>query len=228
MNKIFAVRLKKLNDSKFNKILPLISLEKQNKAKKFLKKKDAYRTIIGEILIRSLIYNEFKIKNQNIIFKKNDYGKPFLKDYPEFHFNVSHSGEWVVCAVSDRKIGIDIEKIDFIDFKIAQNFFTKEEYNNLMSKNKKDRLEYFYYLWTSKESYIKAVGKGLSISLDSFIIKENNKIWLKRHLEFSNFFLKNYNLNSDYKLTVCALNKSFANGVIIKEYEEIFNNLGGV
>ncbi|WP_027339633.1 4'-phosphopantetheinyl transferase family protein [Halonatronum saccharophilum] len=222
MKGLFAVKLENdLNHLEFSKVLSLVSLDKKNKAIKFLKKEDAYRTVIGEVLIRDIISNELKIKNEDIFFKRNDYGKPFLKNNPNFHFNISHSGSWIVCAISNKQIGIDIEKIENIDLNIAKEFFSKEEYRNLILKDKKDRLGYFYKLWTSKESYIKAVGKGLSIPLNSFTVKDNNKIWLNDKFKFSEFVLKTYNIGDYYKLTVCNANNLFPKRIIKKDWRDL-------
>lgn len=66
------------------------------------------------------------------------------------------------------------EKIIPIDLRIGKRFFINKEYEYIMNKNLISRLEYFYEIWTLKESYIKAVGMGLSISLNSFNICIND------------------------------------------------------
>jgi 4'-phosphopantetheinyl transferase len=220
MLEVFAVNLENyLEDLELTEMLPLVSKEKQNQAQRFLKKEDAYRAVIGELLIRKMACEKLKVKNSKLEFEKNQYGKPFLKEYPNFYFNISHSGNWIVSAVDDRSVGIDVEKIAPIDLKIAKRYFSKEEYRDLMAKKEENRLSYFYDLWTLKESYIKAVGKGLSLALDSFTVKKlsNRRINLKVEAGLQEYFLRMYDIDEGYKLAVCACNNCFPSKIIKKE-----------
>ncbi|HKG53037.1 MAG TPA: 4'-phosphopantetheinyl transferase superfamily protein, partial [Anaerolineales bacterium] len=107
-------------------------------------------------------------------FYYNQYGKPFLA--PEFssyllNFNLSHSGSMALYAITrNMEIGVDIECIqsDFEYEEIAQRFFSVNEVAVLRTIPTEKKLEAFYNCWTRKEAYIKALGKGLSLPLDSF------------------------------------------------------------
>lgn len=89
-------------------------------------------------------------------------GKPYLREYPLF-FNLSHSGEYVVCAVSDREIGVDIQQCGAVRVRrLAERFFSAEENRELAAcGNEKERLELFYRLWVRKEAYGKMSGEGI-------------------------------------------------------------------
>ncbi|MGE2643814.1 4'-phosphopantetheinyl transferase family protein, partial [Escherichia coli] len=119
--------------------------------------------LIADLLVRSLIIRKYSISNEEIEFKNNLYGKPYLHNFSNFEFNVSHSGDWVVCAVDKFSIGIDVELIKPIEFEIAKSFFAEAEYNDLLSIEPLRKLDYFYDLWTIKESYVKVLGEGLTI-----------------------------------------------------------------
>ena len=98
-------------------------------------------------------------------------GKPLAKGK---YFNISHSHERVMCAIGDVPVGCDVQKIEDKSeraLKIAKRFFTKEEFEKLMSvEEKEERNAFFFLMWTLKESYIKCVGGGLGIPLDSFYV----------------------------------------------------------
>ncbi|UOB66272.1 4'-phosphopantetheinyl transferase, partial [Bacillus thuringiensis] len=97
--------------------------------KRLLNSCDINRTLIGDLLIRSLICQKYKINHEEIRFRYNEYGKPFVEKFSDFHFNVSHSGEWVVCATANFNVGIDIEKVSEIEaFKLAHEFFSADEF----------------------------------------------------------------------------------------------------
>jgi 4'-phosphopantetheinyl transferase len=102
-----------------------------------------------------------------------------------------------------------VEQIKPIDFAIAKRFFSSTEYDDLMEKEEHERLNYFYDLWTLKESYIKARGKGLSIPLDSFSIrKHNTTITVTSNRDESWYFIQ-YPIGPEYKFSVCATTLHF-------------------
>jgi 4'-phosphopantetheinyl transferase len=158
----------------FDKLISFVSEKKKEQIMRFHKFEDAQRSLIGEILARYAICKRMGCKIKDLSFYTNDYGKPMLHDNPMIHFNVSHSGKWVVCVVGGNPSGIDVEEIKPIDITIAERFFTQNEYCAILSQPESSRIKYFYMLWTLKESYIKAIGKGLSIPLNSFEIILNN------------------------------------------------------
>jgi 4'-phosphopantetheinyl transferase len=160
----------------FDRLLCCISEEKKERISQFHRFEDAQRSLLGNILARYAICRRLGIKNKDLAFSTNDYGKPILISPRGIHFSISHSGNWVVCAVAKSSVGIDVEVIEPIDFKIAERFFSIDEYHSLLNQPNEMQLKYFYMLWTLKESYIKAEGKGLSIPLNSFSIRINNEI----------------------------------------------------
>ena len=221
---IYCVKLPSYTDnSRMQSLLYKLPLSKQQKIMKFVRKEDALRALTSEILSRSVICDRLKVKNSDIEFCYNDYGKPFLKKFDGLQFNNSHSGDWVVCAIDTLPIGIDVEKISAIDFDIAGHFFSKQECRDLFDKEDERRLGYFFDLWTLKESYIKAAGKGLSIPLDSFTIRVTNKgVTLETQNEFKNCFLKQYEIDVGYRMAVCAMHNCFCDNVILRDFYSTF------
>ena len=97
-------------------------------------------------------------------------GKPYLVNEPNVHFNLSHSGDWAVCAISDYPVGVDIERCEPGRRDIAARFFHRDEVRYLDSLLPSMRDDAFYQLWTLKESFVKATGRGLDLPLRSFRI----------------------------------------------------------
>ncbi|AQS04673.1 4'-phosphopantetheinyl transferase family protein [Clostridium beijerinckii] len=215
--KIYSVKISNVSQYELNKLCFLIDLEKKFKIKKFINQKDKIRTLIGEILIRTIIVEKLKIDNKCIRFSKNEYGKPYLKDYPNFNFNISHSGEYVLCVVDNKPVGIDIEEIKYIEYEeIAKRFFTAREFDYIVNQELCFQLNSFYEIWTLKESYIKCLGQGLSIPLKSFSIElekyENMKMLI--NTKYKEYTLKLFDINLGYKIAVCSLNKKISNNII--------------
>ncbi|MCX6356946.1 MAG: 4'-phosphopantetheinyl transferase superfamily protein [Candidatus Aureabacteria bacterium] len=202
----------------FYELMSYLPEAKQAAIKKFVKRHDTQRALVSEILIRSIICRTLKMKNSEIEYVYNNYGKPSLKNRPDFYFNLSHSGEWAVCTVDKEPIGIDVEQIRPIEaIDLGKRFFSKGEYDDLLKRSESTRLRYFYDLWTLKESYIKAWGKGIFTSLDSFTVRmhSDGEITLHTDNEFKKCFFKQYRIGDNYTLSVCATNKRFPDSVII-------------
>lgn len=105
-------------------------------------------------------------------------GKPFIQGYP-FFFNLSHSGAYVVCAVSDREIGVDIQEHRCGDVeKIATRFFAPMEIQALSQCDEQGRKEKFFDMWAAKEAYGKYTGEGIAESLEGEIPLEQVNIQL--------------------------------------------------
>jgi len=194
-----------MDDYMCKSLLSQVSSTKRERLLRFYNWEDLQRGLLGELLIRKALIEKMNLRNNEIYFSENDFGKPYCEFLNNFHFNISHSGSWVVCAVNSNPIGIDVEKISQIDLDISKNYFSKKEHEDLLRSN--NPIEYFFTLWSLKESYIKFIGKGLSHPLDSFsiVFSSNSKINIEidnRILE--NTFFKQYNIDSGYKMAVCC------------------------
>ncbi|MDX1966294.1 MAG: 4'-phosphopantetheinyl transferase superfamily protein [Planctomycetaceae bacterium] len=115
---------------------------------------------------------------REIRFASERNGKPTLAHPKDtgLRFNVSHSGDWGVIAVSwERTLGVDIESIDpnLDGAALASRFFSEHERAELLSLPPEDLQDGFYRLWTTKEAYIKAIGLGMAVPLGSFSAAAN-------------------------------------------------------
>jgi 4'-phosphopantetheinyl transferase len=213
MVNIYGVKL--LDDLRFLELKGLVSAylpdDSSKKASKFKHPVNAQRQIIGELLVRAVICNNFGLANDEILFRYSEHKKPSLKNHNNIHFNISHSGDWVVCAVSAKEVGIDVEKIRETNFNIARRFFSNDEVKHLFALPKNQQLEYFFDLWTLKESYLKTLGTGLTKPLSSFTVKDDSKnIELYEHNQRVEVFLKKYRIDKKHKLSACGYENKFA------------------
>jgi 4'-phosphopantetheinyl transferase len=123
-------------------------------------------------VLRILLAQYLGCRPRELAFTLGPRGKPALCGNSQLRFNMAHSGGLAVCAFSlGFEIGVDIEEVkDIHDFdQIAERYFCREEASQLLSiAGEKQRGEAFYRCWTRKESYLKAIGDGLSVPLDRF------------------------------------------------------------
>lgn len=223
MVEVFALNVDQIKDVSHMK--HFISPEKQKRLEKIKHFPSALQIIAGEILARSVICNKLAVSNSAIIFHYNDYGKPGLKDVKGFHFNLSHSGDWAVMAVSSTEVGIDIEQVVPMDLSVAEHFFSSFEKQQLNSRPEALQLDYFFQLWTLKESYLKMMGHGLSAALDSFSIhiKEGNKFPCLIKTPPENVYFRQYELQKSYRIAVCSRNNMFSPNLIEIDQDFVHN-----
>src|SRR5690554_253809 len=146
MPEIFGVKIiQDLCINRFEELLNYLPDDKVLKIKKFRRYEDSLRALTAQILIRTIACSKLNKDKRLIKFAAGPNGKPYIDNEDNFHFNISHSGDWVVCAVSYRPVGIDVERIKEIDFAIAKRFFSKEEAKDLFSKEgEEEKKDYFF------------------------------------------------------------------------------------
>lgn len=139
------------------------------------------------ILLEKTLREEYALTEeeiQKLQYKEGEYGKPVLAQYPQIHFNLSHSGEYVACVVAEDTVGIDIQEMKEYREKVAKRFFSEYEKKLLdRVENQKEKKKLFYQIWTGKESYTKLLGNGLTKTMSGYsikvydgVIEENGKI----------------------------------------------------
>ena len=134
----------------------------------------------------------------------SEYGKPYLPQLPDFHFSLSHSGAAALCAVSPKEIGCDIEEPRRCDEKIARRFFHPAEQEWLFSRPADEQAEAFLRLWTCKESFIKAIGLGLSLPLDSFTVIPGERVQLTQTVDGRPWQMRSFR-HGDCFVALCGL-----------------------
>ncbi len=130
------------------------------------------RFLVARGALRQILGRYTYLAPGAVRFRYGPRGKPMLDaEDGLLRFNLSHSGDLALVAVSrGREIGVDVERIrpDRDLDRIATRFFSTVEVAALLALPRAERAEAFYHCWTRKEAYIKALGDGLAIPLDSF------------------------------------------------------------
>lgn len=192
-----------LSESEYEKCIRLLTPEKVRSLKRFRMEEDRKRTLYGEVMARCLFMKLLDVKNENLVIAKNKYGKPYFVGINRLHYNISHSGSFVICGISNQKLGVDIEKIESVYRDITMSLFTKTEYEAILNLNEDEVKKLFYTYWTLKESYVKYQGKGLSIPLNSFSIEKKDGQYVVNSIEKpEKIQMYSENIESDYIIAV--------------------------
>lgn len=149
--------------------------------------------LFGKLIVRKY-YNDSGLEFHWNDWAMTSMGKPYIKDKKKF--NISHSGEYIVVAFSDKKIGVDIEAIANFDVTSLTTYFHSEEMKCI--KESPDPKETFFILWTRKEAYLKAIGNGI---IDG--IHQENCIPDKIKSE-ETWFLHSIPLIPGYQVALCT------------------------
>lgn len=205
--KVYVADTKVLeNESVFRELYQTVSLARQQKIDAFLFEKDKRLCLAAELLLRKALLED-GIDQFEISY--GAHGKPYI-NHAGIYFNLSHSGERVLCAVSNKEVGCDVEQIADIDLEIAKQFFCNEEYEQICTQKKEEQQNLFYRIWTRKESYMKATGLGAMLPLNSFCIKlEGDTIRVCHADSLEAYYFKEYHLKDGYQYTVCSQLASF-------------------
>lgn len=223
MNTVFFADTDSLrNPELFETAYRLVDFDRQSKVDRIRFDKDKRLSLgAGFLLFTALC--EYGLKPP-FSFEQNEFGKPFLVGNKDVFFSLSHSGTLAMCAVSPVPIGVDVERKKEADLRIAKRFFHSEEYEAVISSSDPLRQsEMFFRIWTRKESYVKAIGKGLALpfesfnslneEIDGFILNDIETDFLDRGCQMS--FSENNSSKEDvgksflsYKAAVCRLSSS--------------------
>ena len=175
---IWYIEPESIKDSaQLSRFFQWLSPEERAQHGRFRFEKHRHTYLISHALVRQALSLITKIEPEKFSFKTNAYGKPFVAapaQQQAVHFNLSHTEGLAAVAISRRtELGVDVENIHRQDMTqaLAEQFFAPEECLAVAQAREHERSAKMLEFWTLKESYIKAVGMGLSIALDSFAFK---------------------------------------------------------
>lgn len=197
MNRIYAADINSIIDSgSYEYWYDQMPPERKKKIDAFKPQKNKLLSLAAGILLKRALENE-GIYSYEIVEKGA--GKPYIKGREDVFFNLSHSGEMAIIAVSDKEVGIDIQEKSHFQPGLIKRVFSESEI--LQAEHIGGDLDMLYTgLWTAKESIMKYYGKGLSmeplnIELD---IRSENDLHYSKEL---NLIRKEI---SDYQVTICT------------------------
>lgn len=161
-----------LSEEEKKQCFSLIENERKDKLSKCMERKQT-ETLYSHMVAKKEIAKILGCGINDITFEYDENSKPKLKGQKNLYFSISHSFEYVAVAVSDKPVGVDIEKIRPVSQTIINRVCSKAERTYL--KESTDEQSNFIKLWTLKESYLKAIGTGIIDNMKncSFTVQEN-------------------------------------------------------
>ena len=195
------------NETLFRDKLNLLSPYRLQKTALLKHEKDKYRSLGAGIALDHAL-ETYGLKEKSVEYEFGEWGKPTLKYHPNIHFSLSHSGDYAICSIGDKAMGNDIELIRQGRLKVADRFFAKEELDWMYAMQDEEEVtQRMFRIWTMKESFLKATGKGISLSLGDFAVvvdEEKQKIRVKHSFNAKYYHMKEYSEIPGYRVAVCC------------------------
>lgn len=226
---LYMVYITILDKLHLNDIVPKLPNALKYKVSKYQLEIDRWRALLSNLLVRKVLQKELNIDPYAIKIEIDNYGKPFLNGR-ERQFNLSHAGEIIVLVTDDKPVGIDIEYVyplSEINLLLPVCFSEEEQREFFTKNNEEEQLNFFFELWTLKESYIKALGKGMQHPLRSFSISAlgEKALLLKPDSEKDLWHFKRYTFDDRYKCAVCAQHSHFPESATLIPIDELLELL---
>lgn len=134
-------------------------------------------------------------------------------------YNLSHSGDYVLCSIDDEenpftKVGCDLEETKTILTKLVNKYFFPEEQKYIFAgEAEEEQKEAFYRYWVLKESFMKATRRGMTLGLDTFEIRMDMErprlVEMPEEIK-DTYYFKEYFLDIPYKIAVCSTDERFS------------------
>lgn len=184
MIRVYAVRLSEAMRVGEEAWHVSVSPDRSEKAKRYRSPQDRVRCLVGGALLTYACRQAGKTEEW-VTVAVNAYGKPYVLSDPDFHYSLSHSGDWVLLAWDHHPVGVDVEVMEEgRDLSsLADRYFSVEERVYM----EREPMARFYFLWTAKESYLKYRGTGFACGLrtpdlteDGAVDDDGKRVYLHR------------------------------------------------
>ncbi len=187
------------NPAEYERAYLTLCDERRARVDLYRKEDDKKRSLAAGLILQDSL---FDLDICDFSIEYGSHGKPYLQGRDDIFFSLSHSGIYAVCAIYDKEVGVDIEKVSEVPVKLIRKVATEEESDFLMSLDERVRGQQFARLWTAKESYVKRDGSGFLIPPTELSVKLGETLSISINGKREDVEFKEIPL-SGYKLTIC-------------------------
>nr|WP_321226032.1 4'-phosphopantetheinyl transferase superfamily protein [uncultured Psychroserpens sp.] len=205
---VFKIQLSSYYDL-VHELKTYLNATELQRAQKYHFEKDRNQFIICRSLLKFILAQDtgLSVSEINIQIDKNK--KPYLSSNKKICFNVSHSRDFALIAVSNHDVGIDIEFLNenFDFFEMMPSIFSTIEIETVL--NAENKTHKFFKFWTRKEAIVKATGEGISDYLPLIpAIDGCHTVSSKLLNNFKNLQVLSFNLNDHYVASLALSTKT--------------------
>lgn len=147
------------------RMIPLVPEQRRSAALRYRHAFGRFACLKSYLLLAGLLSSEFGIEEFRM--EAGEHGKPFLPDYPDIHFNISHCQKAIAVTVSDKPVGIDVEAFRGFSDGLLSKAMSDSEREEIMASASPE--ESFAAFWTRKEAVFKLLGTGITDNLHGIL-----------------------------------------------------------
>lgn len=177
--KIYKYNINDLTDEDFCLYKSYMSEEKRERLDRLKFSDDKKRSVCGFMLAVKALNEMSNVAENKLIISYDENGKPYCENVPLF-FSIAHSGDLAVCSISEKSIGVDMEKIRPVNMQSVRRFASENEIEYIFGSTPtetdfkstdEETLERFFKVWTKKEAYGKMLGVGIGYDMKKTAIE---------------------------------------------------------
>ena len=151
--------------SVLEKYMSVISDDRRERIERLASEQGKVTSLLSGLVLSEVLSDRCKVGCRQLRFAYGEHGKPYLPDYPDCCFSLSHSGGYIALACDDEPVGIDIQLMS-PHRQHALRFLHPAEQQSILAAD--NNAEQFCRIWTMKEAYVKLTGDGMSKGFGSF------------------------------------------------------------
>lgn len=193
------------------------------RAKKYYKEEDQYRFLIARVSLRILLGKYANQHPAKITFALGANKKPLATNTPGLHYNISHCRDWILLAIADAEVGVDVEKVDalFPFEDILPDSFSSPE-QEFITQSPASR-HAFYQAWTRKEAFVKATAQGIDADFSSIpALDGQHYVASSKHSPIADWTVSSFAVASDYVAALARPSALLAGGLHFCEVSKEF------
>lgn len=169
--KLFWYNIKEMSAEEFEAAMGLMHPERRRRVADFPAEDDRKRSAAGELLLRRALGEQLGVRAEKAPLLWEDNGKPAVEGH-ELYVSVSHSGPWVLCALGEKPLGVDVEVIRGAEQKFMARACSEAEMAYI-AFGREGCYHRFWECWTAKEALFKVTGKGPLLALSRLALPQN-------------------------------------------------------
>ncbi|MEU3850374.1 4'-phosphopantetheinyl transferase superfamily protein [Streptomyces sp. NPDC029554] len=174
MSTVLVLDVERLSGADTERLYRAVPAERRARADRLHSAADRARCLAAGVLLRHALLVRHGLTPAELDTARDAYGKPYLAHVPGLHFSLSHARRWVACATSETEIGVDIEHTAAGAVDISHRF-APDEHAYVAAAPPGRRAGRLVRIWTLKESYVKYLGRGLAVPMDSFSVRARDR-----------------------------------------------------